>query len=47
MHHQLPTKRDEEDEILKDVMDEYKVDKIGDTMDEAGQVPDSIFFFLW
>ena len=40
-----PTKKKEEDEILKDIMDEYEVDKIRDTMDETGQVPDSIYFF--
>ena len=39
-----PTKK-EEDEILKDIMDEYKIDKIRDTMDETAQVPESIYFF--
>ena len=38
-------KKEKEDEILKGIMDEYKVDKIRDTMDETGQVPDSIYFF--
>ena len=39
-----PTKK-EEDEILKDIMDEYEIDKIRDTMDETAQVPESIYFF--
>ena len=30
----LLTKKEEEDEILKDLMDEYEIDKIKDTMDE-------------
>ena len=38
------TKKEEEDEILKDIMDEYETDKIRDTMDEAAQVPESIYF---
>ena len=40
-----PTKKEEEDEILKDLMDKYNVEDIKDTMDEPGQVPESIFFF--
>ena len=39
-----PTKKEEEDEILKKIMDEYNIDDIKDTMDETGQVPESIFF---
>ena len=39
-----PTKKEEEDEILKDIMDEYEIDKIRDTMDETAQVPESIYF---
>ena len=35
-----PTKKEEEDEILKDLMNQYKVEDIKDTMDEAGQVPE-------
>ena len=38
-----PTKK-EEDEILKDIMDEYEIDKIRDKMDETAQVPESIYF---
>ena len=40
-----PTKKEEEDEILKDIMDDYEIDKIRDTMDETAQVPESIYFF--
>ena len=29
-----PSKKEEEEEILKDIMDEYEIDKIRDTMDE-------------
>ena len=35
-----PTKKEEEDEILKDLMNQYKVEDIKDTMDETGQVPE-------
>ena len=41
-----PTKKEEEDEILKKIMDEYNIDDIKDTMDETGQIPESIFFFM-
>ena len=27
-------------------MDEYNIDDIKDTMDETGQVPESIYFFM-
>ena len=40
-----PTKKEEEDKVLKDLVDEYKVEDIKDTMDETGQVPESIYFF--
>ena len=39
------TKKEEEDEILKDLMDEYEIDKIKDTVDEIAQVSESIYFF--
>ena len=39
------TKKEEEDEILKKTMGEYKIDDIKDTMDETGQVPESVYFF--
>ena len=38
------TKREEEDEILKDLMAEYDVENIKTTMDETGQIPESIYF---
>ena len=40
-----PTKREEEDEILKDFMEEYEIEKIRVTMDETAQVPERIYFF--
>ena len=40
-----PTKKEEEEEILKKIMDEYEIEKIRDTMDEQGKVPESIYFF--
>ena len=41
-----PTKKEEEDEVLKKIMDEYNIDDIKDTMDETGQIPESIYFFM-
>ena len=40
------TKKEEEDEILKDLMEEYGVEDIKKTMDETRQVPESIYFFF-
>ena len=40
-----PTKKEEEDEILKDIIDEYNIPDMKDTIDETGQVPESIYFF--
>ena len=42
-----PTKKEEEDEILKDFMEEYKIEEITDTMDETAQIPESISFFFF
>ena len=39
-----PTKKEEEDEILKDIIDEYNIPDMKDTRDETGQVPESIYF---
>ena len=39
------SKKEEEDEILKKIMDEYEVEKIRDTMAKKGTVPESIYFF--
>ena len=40
-----PTKKEEKDEILKKVIEEYDIPGMKDTMDETGQVPESIYFF--
>ena len=40
-----PTKKEEEDEILKDLMDDYDIEDIKNTMDKTGQIPESIYFF--
>ena len=39
-----PTKKEEEDEVLKNIIDEYNIDGMKNAMDETGQVPESIFF---
>ena len=41
------TKKQEEDEVLKDLIEEYDIENIRDTMDETAQVPESIFFLWW
>ena len=41
-----PSKKEEEDEILKDFMEEYDIENIKNTMDETVQVPESIYFFM-
>ena len=38
------TKKEEEDEVLKKIMEEYKIDDIKETMDETGDMPESIYF---
>ena len=40
------TKNEEQDEILKDFMEEYKIDDIRDTMDKTAQVPENLYFFM-
>ena len=40
-----PTKKEEEDEILKKVIEEYDIPGMKDTMDVTGEVPESIYFF--
>ena len=42
-----PTKKEEENEILQDLIDEYNVPGMKDTMDETGEVPENIFFLWW
>ena len=39
-----PPSKKEEDEILTKAMDEYEVEKIKDTMDKQGTVPESVYF---
>ena len=36
------SKKEEEEEILKDIMDEYKINEIKDMMDETAHAPESI-----
>ena len=40
-----PSKKEQEDEILKEVMKEYNIEGIKETMDETAQIPENIFFF--
>ena len=39
------SKKEEEDEILQNVIDEYDISGMKEKMDETGQVPESIYFF--
>ena len=41
-----PSKKEEEDEILKDLMEEYGVEDIKNTMDKTDQVLQSITFSM-
>ena len=41
------TKKEEEDEVLKNLMEEYDIENIRDTMDETARVPESFFFLRW
>ena len=41
-----PTKKEEEDEILKKIMDEYNIDDIKDTMMRPVKFQKAFFFFL-
>ena len=40
-----PTKKNEEDTILQDIIDEYNIPDMKNTMDETGEVPKNIYFF--
>ena len=40
-----PTKKDEEDSVLQDIIDEYNIPDMKNTMDETGEVPENIYFF--
>ena len=35
-----------EDTILQDVIDEYNIPGMKDTMDETGEIPENIYFFM-
>ena len=37
-----PTKKDEEDTILQDIIDEYNIPDMKNTMDETGELPENI-----
>ena len=41
----LLSKKEEEDEILQKVIEEYDIPGMKEAMDETGQVPESIYFF--
>ena len=41
----IPTQKEEEEEIFKDIFDEYNIEDIKNTMDEKGEIPESIYFF--
>ena len=40
------TKKEEEDEVLKNFLEEYDIENIKDTMDESAKLPERIFFFM-
>lgn len=41
-----PTKEEEDDTILQDIIDEYNISDMKNTVDETGEVPENIYF-LW
>ena len=41
-----PAKKEQEDEVLKNIIDEHNIDRMKNTMDETSQVPENIYFFL-
>ena len=41
----VPTKKEEEDEVLQKIIDEYDIPGMKESMDEAGEMPDNIYFF--
>ena len=40
-----PTKKDEDDIILQDIIDGYNIPDMKNTIDETGEVPENIYFF--
>ena len=41
-----PTKEEEDDTILQDIIDEYNISDMKNTVDETGEVPENIYFFM-
>ena len=41
----VPTKKEEEDEILQKIIDEYDIPGMKDTMDEINKMPENIYFY--
>ena len=41
-----PTKEEEDDTILQDIIDEYNIPDMKNTVDETGEVPENIYFFM-
>ena len=42
----VPTKKEEEDEVLQKITDEYDIPGMKDTMDEISKLPENIYFFM-
>ena len=42
----VPTKKEEEDEVLQRITDEYDIPGMKDTMDEISKLPENIYFFM-
>ena len=40
------TKKEEEDEVLKKIIEEYDIENLKDTMDESAKLPENIFFMV-
>ena len=41
------TKKEEEDEVLKNFLEEYDIENIKGTMDESAKLPENILFLWW
>ena len=42
----VPTKKEEEDEVLQKIIEEYDIPGTKETIDETGKMPDNIYFFF-
>ena len=42
----LPTKKEEEDAVLQNIIDEYNIPGMKETMDETGEILENIYFFM-